>query len=83
MSTLRMMLLILLLLLPMAAFADDRPTIRGQRSAKFLKSITKRECDQGRPCTSGKWCCDDCCKRSNCGCRWEILDGIRYRVCDC
>uniref|UniRef100_A0A0C9RYH5 Ctr_17_N conopeptide n=1 Tax=Conus tribblei TaxID=101761 RepID=A0A0C9RYH5_CONTD len=82
MSTLGMMLPILLLLLPLAAFADDGPTDgRGWGSAKLLKSITKRDmCDQGRrDCPSRKWCCDDCCATTDCWCEKEY--GVRFCAC--
>uniref|UniRef100_A0A0C9S5U2 Ctr_108_N conopeptide n=1 Tax=Conus tribblei TaxID=101761 RepID=A0A0C9S5U2_CONTD len=80
MSTLGMMLPILLLLLPLAAFADDGPTDgQGWGSAKLLKSITKREGEQaGRPCDSGKWCYDDCCETSNCECQ---KNNVGYGYC--
>nr|AMP44702.1 conotoxin [Conus betulinus] len=83
MSALGTMLLILLLL-PLAAFDGDGPTIRGHSSNKLWRSINRRECDQNRECESGKWCCDQCCARSNCECRSEdVGGGVNIRVCDC
>nr|UMA82587.1 conotoxin precursor Q [Conus ebraeus]DAZ85910.1 TPA_inf: conotoxin precursor Q [Conus ebraeus]DAZ86068.1 TPA_inf: conotoxin precursor Q [Conus ebraeus]DAZ86264.1 TPA_inf: conotoxin precursor Q [Conus ebraeus] len=84
MSTLGMMLLILLLLLPLAAFDGDGPTSRGHSSDELLNSMNRRECEQNRNCESGRWCCDDCCTRLDCGCKAkDIGGGVMVQVCDC
>nr|UMA82899.1 conotoxin precursor Q [Conus ebraeus]DAZ86263.1 TPA_inf: conotoxin precursor Q [Conus ebraeus] len=83
MSKLGMMLLILLLLLPLAAFDGDRPTIRGQRSAKFLKSVIKRSCVKETPCASNKWCCENCCSSSDCECDFVGPNHMKSFVCVC
>nr|UMA83868.1 conotoxin precursor Q [Conus judaeus] len=83
MSTLGMMLLILLLLLPLAAFDGDGPTIRGHRSAGFLKSVIKRSCVKETPCASNKWCCENCCRRSDCGCGFVGDYHLKRLVCVC
>nr|AMP44680.1 conotoxin [Conus betulinus] len=82
MSALGMMLL-LLHLLPLVAFDGDGPTIRGRRNARFLKRMTTRTCNPETPCSSNKWCCDECCERSDCGCKWEGGSTIKIYVCDC
>uniref|UniRef100_A0A0K8TUU2 Conopeptide n=1 Tax=Conus lenavati TaxID=1519839 RepID=A0A0K8TUU2_CONLV len=83
MSTLGMMLPILLLLLPLVAFADDGPTIQGQRSAKLLKIVTKEMCQHSDPCSSGKWCCDECCESSRCRCTTNHEDIMKSTKCAC
>nr|UMA83870.1 conotoxin precursor Q [Conus judaeus] len=83
MSTLGMMLLILLLLLPLAAFDGDGPTSRGHSSDELLNSLNTRECNQEQPCASQKWCCEYCCARSDCECKWVGGLTIKDYECDC
>nr|A0A125S9F0.1 RecName: Full=Conotoxin Im016; AltName: Full=Conopeptide im016; Flags: Precursor [Conus imperialis]AME17674.1 conopeptide im016 [Conus imperialis] len=81
MSTLGMMLLILLLLVPLATFADDGPTMRGHRSAKLLAHTTRDSCPSGTNCPSKICCNGNCCSKSSCRC--ETNQATKERVCVC
>nr|P0DM19.1 RecName: Full=Conotoxin Mr15.2; AltName: Full=Mr094; Flags: Precursor [Conus marmoreus] len=77
MSTLKMMLLILLLLLPMATFDSDGQAIPGGGIPSAVNSRVGGDEKSGRSlekrCRSGKTCPrvgpDVCCERSDCFCK--------------
>nr|QFQ61126.1 conotoxin superfamily V [Conus magus] len=91
MSTLKMMLLILLLLLPMATFDSDGQAIPGGGIPSAVNSRVGGDEKSGRSlekrCSSGKTCGSVepvlCCARSDCYCRLIQTRSYWVPICVC